>query len=426
MATEQKFADDKYVHEMVSKYLAGEGITGTIDINKKIVELGQVAPQSEAKRNAWQKAYIVLKSQGKLGDGALDLRAPVNRKSEAEKEAEKAKKAQSYSVPMSAAESNIAKQVTAQINAQRSVSDGTSIVKIIKARPDLADVLPDTKNTTFVFNPNKAADKYAAMKAEENYVTPETKANFDTLVDAVLSNKPIKAVTSSVSNAWCGLMIKKPDGTSPILDRDGLIKFLVYDAAGYINGSDVTRPGLKLKRASSKNNDNGKQAEGVKTSLSLTNMKVVRENPDSYYVTARDVDKSKEPTELRSARSELSYSVFVYKDGKQEMKKGTTEPKVRVKRVSGQVACYPTKNSASYWTEAFAKKGAAKKSAGKTATGVTNDDLNLFINLKAKQILSDKTAADTPRIDGSSVDPDIVAKLGNYNYDLGGNSDDKI
>ena len=424
MATEQKFADDKYVREMVGKYLAGEGITGTAEINKKIVELGAAAPTAEAKRNAWQKAYIVLKAQGKLGADALDLRGPVTRDPNKKAEAEAKKKA-SYSIPLTAVESNIATQVRGQMAAQRAISDGTSIVKIIKARPDLAEVLPDTNNATFVFNPAKAADKMGAMNSEAQYVTPDTKQNFETLLDAVASGKPIKAVTSTKSNAWCGLQISKPDGSSPILDRDGLTKFLVYDAAGYINGTDTTRPGLKLKRASDKNNKTGKQSEGFKTSLALTNMAVVRQDPDAFYVTARDVDKSKEPTALRSARSEMSYSVFVYKDGVQQFKAGEAhEPKIRVKRVSGQIACYPTKNSATYWTDAFEKKSAGKK-GGKTKTGVTDNDLNLFVSLKARKIVSDKEASQVLSVDGNQVDPDIMTKLGSYSYDSGSN-DDKI
>jgi hypothetical protein len=425
MATEQKFADDKYIRERLTNFLHSAGIKESAEVNKELINYAKLAPSAEASRSVWQRAYIVLKSQGKLGDDALDIRPKTAKGPKVDKAEKEAKKKAAYAVSLTAVESNVASQVRAQMNAQRSVSDGTSIVKIIKARPDLADVLPDVNSAEFVYNQAKAADKIMSMDAEKQYVTPDTLKNFETLYDQVSSGKPIKAVTSAKSSSWIGLQISKPDGTTPVLDKEGLSNFLIYEAAGYINSSDESKPGLKLKRVSNKNSKTGKQSEGFKTSIALSNTKAIKNDPDSFYVTATDVDKAVGVADLRTARSELSYSVFVYKDGVQQFKAGEAkEPKVRVKRVSGQIKCYGTKHSATYWIPAFEKKKGTKKT--KTKTGVTDDDLNMFVSLKAKQIVSDKEASSELTFGESAVSPDIIEKLANYSYSAGNDTADTI
>lgn len=439
MAEEKKFATIADMKNAVLAYIkTNKGATTPGQIQSNLAEISKSASATQIQEyglknskdqlDQWKAAYFVLQTSGEIKglpiQAVSDKKTPEEIAKEKEaKEAQKAAKRAASQISLTEVEQNVRQQLGARSAELREFSNNTKVVKIIKAQPDLIDVVKDASSASFVVDTFAAVDVLEKLRKDDtdNVIVEATRANYDALYDAVEKGTPIPAQISTTSNSWAGAVIKLASGETRKLSREQLRMLLIANSFGYI-GSKDNEPVIKLKTVRKKNNKESNGQAVVKAGVVLGNMKEIKKDPN-WFVSA--MKKSGQATEMkkingvdtpveatRRTRSQMFYEVYVLEeDGKTHATKKDGTEKTRKRYINGSVACYPVVEDPEYALAATKKRSASKKSNG----GMSEEDINNIFDLMALE-LTNLNGQKTDPIHSGEIDPEIREKLDSYSF----------
>jgi len=415
---------NREIQNKVYEYFAANGFADGLAVKEQLQKQAATVSAAQATEynldNDWKKAYFAIQAAG--NDIGPDIKEfgpqPKKVKTEAEKiqaQKDREEKAKASAVSLDKVGEHIAQQLIDRAAELQANGKNTSIVRLIKREPDLADVVIDKNNASFVVDPKKAVNVLEKMEAEEGDVTPETKEVYDRLKAAVSHGTPIQASISQVSNSWVGVEIKTHKNETKFLSREEFKRYIIFNTYGYINTEDETAPTAKVKKVAAKTNANSTGKQEDKITVTIGNMKEVNKDRAKWWVDAQ-VKSSGDPVPRRTKSAEC-YQVYVMENGKRKTKKKDNTAFVTRKRyIPGMVDTYPVVKNAELGAEVvdnlLAKK--STKSSTRTKSGLKLADANAIVSIVAKGIQEERQNIAKPG--AQNPDPSISEALKSFSF----------